>query len=595
MMKDFQIRLFQGLLVVLLAGFAFGYGIQERSLRRASEGRVARVAQEMLDSGDWIVPHLNGEVRVKKPPGSSWLAACAAKVFPADDLPIVRPWHALLPQALAGVILALLLYLWLSIPREGEMETPGQARTRGLYGALCLMMMPAMLGQGRSAEMDMSIALICATAFFCWERWAMARSKAGLLGFYGVLGLGFLFKGHVPLLICVLPVGVWGLWEARRRRAGQRRQGNIEASARPQEQVAWAWHLAGLGLLLAPILAWGIPFLSRSGIQWEDVYREGVDRFGGRTGHQEPPYFYVVNFVPWMGGWAISLFCVMVYDLKRGADKESQEGPYRRRCLWWCWFLVNLLFWSLLSAKQRHYMIPWLTPMALIVGDGLMGLAFERREELKRRATVCLMITAAGVGIGLVAQLFQAADKEVLRSAIWLPIGVLVSCVVAGWCFVNRKLGPAVGLWALAGLVAVAVYVGGHERQEDLASSPQKYCDKVRVKVPASATLYDTGVAWRDAVVLYYLRRNVEPIKAKLSKQENSLEKKKRQELLLERQLEKVRAVLEAGDSDHYILMYRHVKEKLPPSLYQDVLPEEPRFTGHARTVCLIRARSLRR
>src|SRR5438046_1943984 len=96
--------------IALCAGLLVFYGVSERPLTRSSEGRVARVAQEMLDDGDWIVPHLNGVVRLEKPPFSSWLVALVSKVASPTSTQALRhvevqPWHAYVPPGLATIFL----------------------------------------------------------------------------------------------------------------------------------------------------------------------------------------------------------------------------------------------------------------------------------------------------------------------------------------------------------------------------------------------------------------------------------------------------------------------------------------------------------
>lgn len=86
--------LFESIFLVFVGAAIFFYGAAERPITRSSEGRVARVAQEMLDSGDWIVPHLNGAVRKEKPPLSSWAVALTARAFGSSK---VTPLHAYIP------------------------------------------------------------------------------------------------------------------------------------------------------------------------------------------------------------------------------------------------------------------------------------------------------------------------------------------------------------------------------------------------------------------------------------------------------------------------------------------------------------------
>src|SRR5690242_9628864 len=134
LMTRFRDALFLALCGTLLVF----YGVTERPLTRSSEGRVARVAQEMLDDGDWIVPHLNGVVRLEKPPFSSWLVALVTKF--GGDAKDVQPWQAYVPPGIATILLLLLIYAWM-VQSSGLSETDlrGEApRLLGLFAALIL-------------------------------------------------------------------------------------------------------------------------------------------------------------------------------------------------------------------------------------------------------------------------------------------------------------------------------------------------------------------------------------------------------------------------------------------------------------------------
>src|SRR5579862_7326538 len=68
------------------------------------EGRNATAALEMRESGDWIVPKFNGELRSHKPALLYWLQAAAYAVFGVNE------FAARLPSALAALVTVLLVY-----------------------------------------------------------------------------------------------------------------------------------------------------------------------------------------------------------------------------------------------------------------------------------------------------------------------------------------------------------------------------------------------------------------------------------------------------------------------------------------------------
>src|SRR5437868_3488240 len=72
---------------LLLAVVWFG-NINYRALTEPDEGRYAEVPREMLASGDWIIPHLNGFPYLEKPPLQYWTTAASYAVFGQE------PWVA---------------------------------------------------------------------------------------------------------------------------------------------------------------------------------------------------------------------------------------------------------------------------------------------------------------------------------------------------------------------------------------------------------------------------------------------------------------------------------------------------------------------
>src|SRR5262249_44289349 len=69
------------------------------------EGRYAEIPREMLQRGEWVVPYLQGEPYLDKPPLLYWLVMASYRLFG------VHPWAARLVPALAVHGCVLLTYL----------------------------------------------------------------------------------------------------------------------------------------------------------------------------------------------------------------------------------------------------------------------------------------------------------------------------------------------------------------------------------------------------------------------------------------------------------------------------------------------------
>ena len=76
-------------LLVLLCAGAYLPRLDYLTIR-GEETRRARVAYEMLESGDWIVPRQQGEVYLSRPPLGNWLIALVGIIRGQIDLVAVR-------------------------------------------------------------------------------------------------------------------------------------------------------------------------------------------------------------------------------------------------------------------------------------------------------------------------------------------------------------------------------------------------------------------------------------------------------------------------------------------------------------------------
>src|SRR6266542_1755701 len=90
--------------VLLPAVLAFS-GLGARPLISPAEARYALVAREMLESGDWIQPHLNHARYYEKPPLTYWSVAASYRLFGFTE------FASRLPSALAYIGTVLVTFL----------------------------------------------------------------------------------------------------------------------------------------------------------------------------------------------------------------------------------------------------------------------------------------------------------------------------------------------------------------------------------------------------------------------------------------------------------------------------------------------------
>ena len=90
-------------LLAIVAAIAWFANLDVRKLQHPDEGRYAEIAREMVASGDWVTPRLNGIKYFEKPPLQYWLTAASFEAFELDE------WTARLPGAMAGFLTILVV------------------------------------------------------------------------------------------------------------------------------------------------------------------------------------------------------------------------------------------------------------------------------------------------------------------------------------------------------------------------------------------------------------------------------------------------------------------------------------------------------
>jgi 4-amino-4-deoxy-L-arabinose transferase-like glycosyltransferase len=173
-----------------LALFTAFFEIGRRDVVDANEGQRAAPPAEMLRRGDFVIPTINEDDYLKKPPLIYWMIA---GVYAATG--VISPVTARIPTAISFVVLIVCVYLY-------ARRTLGESAAR--WGALALMTAPYLVDRGRYAELDTPLTLATFLAIIAfWKACDTTnmRSRASFVLLSGIaLGAGVLLKGPVPFL-----------------------------------------------------------------------------------------------------------------------------------------------------------------------------------------------------------------------------------------------------------------------------------------------------------------------------------------------------------------------------------------------------------
>lgn len=152
----FDNNFFLIIFLLLLSACAFFYKLGDANFYHVrNESRRAEIAREMLESGNWIVPQLEGKVILTKPPLFYWaMALCSLKTD-------VNEFTARVPSAIAGVGTILLTFLLGSFLFN---------RKIGFWSALILIVTNVFMGQARYAEMESMLTLFITASIYFFFR-----------------------------------------------------------------------------------------------------------------------------------------------------------------------------------------------------------------------------------------------------------------------------------------------------------------------------------------------------------------------------------------------------------------------------------------
>jgi hypothetical protein len=356
------------LVLVVLPGVLL-YPCLSFLLFEPDEGRYAEIPREMLVRGEWVVPYLQGQPYLDKPPLLYWLVIGSYRLFGAHD------WSARLVPALAihaGILLTYLL---------GRRSLGERA---AFWGALALGLAPGFITMGRLLVLDGLLTLWMTLSLLAiFEAVRGDRLRLGWwLGAAVACGLGILTKGPVAVILLLGP-----LW-LHRWLAG--------TSCR----LGWrAW--LGFGLVtLAVSLPWYVAVCVRlPSFAAYFLWKHNVQRFLTPFDHLEPVWYYVpivlIGLLPasLLGG---SLVRWLLSGKPEAAERRCPELGYLLLAGGWC-----LLFFSLSGCKLPTYVMPTFPPLALALGYRIAGSRWAVSAWTRGMGTIAFLVLVAGHYVGI--------------------------------------------------------------------------------------------------------------------------------------------------------------------------------------------------
>jgi 4-amino-4-deoxy-L-arabinose transferase-like glycosyltransferase len=367
-------------LSLLLCIFARGMTLEYPDLSDPTEARYAFIAQEMMLSGDWVVPKLpwQGEMEpyLGKPPFHFWLTAASFSLFGMDE------WAARLPSFLSLLIMCTAL---LSLRRFPEL------RDSAVTASLILASSALMFFMAGASVVDVTLSgftTIAFTAAYVWISDAKGRYLSGIFFAIG-LGIAFLTKGPIALVIVGLPALIWLLVTKR-----------YSLLSRPP----WLLCIAMFLLITVPwfLAAQGRnPDFLRYFFVNENFGRYLLKDYGDRygSGHHYPYGMIwamaMAGFLPWT-----PVLAAVLWQLRRKVIRLTFWRERPALLFFALWALSPLLIFTFAEQLHPGYILPGIPGLAVSTALLLRETTFPSIRPLYGVLAWVLVIAAPIVGIG---------------------------------------------------------------------------------------------------------------------------------------------------------------------------------------------------
>jgi len=410
--------------VLLLSLITAGWKLGARPLN-GHESYVSVTARRMLQTGDWVVPVYNGEVRIQKPPLNYWLVALTAKITGHIDDFTVR-----VPSVILALLSTVAILYFIN-------------RCLGFRAAvLSALIWSTSIGfvrYGRSARPEMSLTCFVTIAFLAFysalETAQRKRQIAYLLIFWASFAIAMLAKGPAPLPLILVPLFLYFL------------------IFRQWKSLPKLLPITGVIIFLLIVLPWPILVANRlaetAGGEINTIgfwKREFFNRyFGGLGGSSKPLHYYLHVMLQFILPWSVFL------PMALAAPFYKVWGEKQKTMLFlWFWFVGGVAVMSLSSGKRMHYIMPAMPAMAILVGILFDDLVFARLAYSPRFAQNVLLfhlgILLAGA-IGVPAYAVIQKQYVVFRETIIISLLTLIIGSVIAALFARNK--PALGCAAI--------------------------------------------------------------------------------------------------------------------------------------------------
>ena len=397
------------------------------------EARNFVTAREMIEKGNWLVPTMNGELRLAKPPLPTWITALFGMWFDMKNLSLLR-----FPAGIMGSLMVLFMYRF-TISLNGD-------KNKALINSLILTTSFYVLYMSRTGTWDIYCHSFMLGAIWLFHK-AWTRDSKSYILFIAIgllLGLSFLSKGPVAFFAMLIPFVIAYSWIYG---------GKI---------ILQKWQPLLLSVIIFIIVSFWWPIYIAIAHAPEAATVAKLESGSWMNRHVRP-FFYYWNFPIQSGIWTMAIFTSLLVPYALKNFKAIKEYKFAL-----IWTVSSVILLSLIPEKKDRYLLPVLIPSAILAGQFFHHLYLVFKENNSKKIDRILF----GINIWLIAivafalpivvfLMFHQQKLMSIQTFALFSIFAELIFVILIVCWINKNIrGMLIGMTTL--MLVVLVFIIPH-------------------------------------------------------------------------------------------------------------------------------------
>jgi len=468
------------ILLFLAIGLFFCIGLAARPYLTPSEARYIEIPLQMLATGDWLTPRLNGVPYFEKPPLFYWMQASVMQWFGSGEF--------------AGRIVTAVLATFTCLVTY--------ATARLLYGRLSGLLAAGVLatcvlgyGLSRIAMPDMPVSLFLTCCVACFLAAQHAIDKTTRRNFYLLMyvaaALAVMSKGLIGIVIPGMVIGAWIIITKR-------------------------WYIlkearlfTGLIIVFAITAPWHVLMAGKHPdfLNFYFIHEHFTRYLTDEHKRNQPWWFFIAIAPAGLLPWTF----VTPHALRGLLTTRGMPQQVRHDNLFLLlWIFLPLVFFSTSHSKLVGYIFPIFPPLAILLGH-YVGECWKGRvtaNALRLNIYFIAVLFASALFFNHLAPLHDDELKQIITSGGLLPMTIPVVIALTLLLFATLIRRPAPVLIGMLAAFAMVTDISVNYIAATLDRSSVKPLAAMvneRLRPEDMVVAYDTY--FQDLPV--YLNRNV--------------------------------------------------------------------------------------